>query len=132
MSAALAATSTTNAAVLAVAAWAGWPSSQAYRPTTAAVTTLPCSTLSRMWRADSRGSSAARRLLHEVGRAFFGLEHDGAGRVDDQFQKRDVQRRQHQRQPEQHRQQRQPDDGHVHRQRVDHGLRRLAKVCRPR
>ncbi len=70
---------------------------------------------------------ASRGLPHQAGITSFSLEDQRAGRVDHQFQKGDVQRRQHQRQAQQHGQHRQTDDRHVHSKRVAHGL---PKVCK--
>ena len=69
----------------------------------------------------------ARRLLHQARTAFLGFEHDGAGGVDDQFQKGDVDRCQDQRQPEEQRQDGQADDRDVYGQRVHHGLAQVGE-----
>ena len=70
---------------------------------------------------------SARRLLHHACVGFFRFENNRAGRVDNQFEKGDVDRRQYQRHAEQQRKHRQADDGNVHAQRIDHGLAQIGE-----
>ena len=77
--------------------------------------------------AHQRFCQRTRLLFHQLPGARFGLEHDRAGRIDDQFEKGDMHGGQQQRPAKQQRQQRQQNDRHMHRQGIDQRLTQVGK-----